>query len=379
MSASLSKAPDGEAVPAPVVPAFASGPGRFGFIDNAKAIGIVLVVLGHSRGLPEALGQLFFGFHVPLFFFLSGFLLKPDRLRLSGVSNARQVLRTLGLPYLFFFLLAWAYWLATRHVGAKALLNVGQAWSAPVYGFFTGIEYDLFVDPPLWFFPCLIATIVVYHAARKMLSAGQSACLFALIAVVLAIGWRETFPYRLPLGLDTMGIALFFYALGQYLRARDVLTPQAWKVLLAATLISLGLLLYMGALNGRVDLANMRFGVIPVLYLPAALAGIAATLSICQWLPRSRLADWLSENTLTIFPAHFLFLSLVRGAATSLHLIPGEYQYGLGWSILSSVLAIALCVPLVFFLRLLPASLAIVRQRRPLVLMHVRYRQPDVS
>jgi acyltransferase len=337
--------------------------GRYGFIDNAKAIGIVLVVLGHSRGMPSGLTNLIFGFHVPLFFFISGFLLKPEKLEEGAGSSARKILRALGLPYLLFFVLAWGYWLATRHIGGKALLSAGHAWYEPLAGLFSGLESDLYVDPPLWFFPCLILTAVAYQAARKFMRLGLSTGLFVGLAFLLSVLWPVWSPSaRLPLGLDNMWLALAFYGLGQYLRVKNRLFPTRKGVPIGIFLVAFSLLVYAVALAGRVDMANMRFGDLPALYLPMALFGIAATLSISQCLPRSRLADWLSENTLIIFPAHFLFLSLVRGVATSLHLISADYHYAIGWSIASSALAIALCAPLIWCLRHSPMT--IVRKAR---------------
>jgi acyltransferase len=338
---------------------------RYGFIDNAKAIGIVLVVLGHSRGLPEALSHLIFGFHVPLFFFISGFLIKPGKLEERVGSNAKKILRTLGLPYLLFFVLAWLYWLATRNIGGKALLSAGRAWYGPLAGLFSGLESDLYIDPPLWFFPCLIMTAIVYQVSRKFLGLKFSTVLFVALAFMLAVIWPlSSQSTRLPLGLDNMWIALAFYALGQYLRVENAFatTHRSKGALAVIFLVAFSLLAYSVTLTGRVDLANMQFGMLPILYLPTALFGIVATLSISQFLPRSRVADWLSENTLTIFPAHFLFLSLVRGIATSLHLIPNDYNYAIGWSIVSSALAIALCIPLVWCLQRSPV--AIVRKAR---------------
>lgn len=337
--------------------------GRYDFVDNAKAIGIVLVVLGHSRGLPESVTNLIFGFHVPLFFLLSGFLIKREKLEESIGSNVRRILRTLGLPYLVFFAMAWLYWLATRHIGGKALQSAGKAWFDPLTGLFSGLEQDLYVDPPLWFFPCLMAAAIVYHASRKFLDVKWSTGVFVALAFLLAVLWRgDAVSWRLPLGLDAMWAALAFFALGQCLRMQLGILPRDGHALLASFALGMALLAGAVALSGRVDLANMRFGAMPMLYLPMALFGIAATLSISQYLPRSRLANWLSENTLTIFPAHFLFLSLVRGAAVFLHLIPANYIYGTAWSLLSSALAIALCAPLVWCLRRSP--IAIVRKAR---------------
>lgn len=326
---------------------------RYDFVDNAKAIGIVLVVLGHSRGLPDDLLRLIFSFHVPLFFFISGFLVKSNKLEATICNNTKKVLQTLGLPYLLFFLFAFLYWLATRNMGAKALLYSGKTWYGPIIGLFTGLESDLYIDPPLWFFPCLILTAIAYQAARKLLTLTASTCLFAVLAFCLSVLWKYS-PYRLPLGLDSMWIALSFYAVGQYVREKNFFNDMRPGYLVLMLFIATALLVYTALLNGQVDLANMHFGMRPALYLPTALLGIVAIFSFSRLLPSSRISNWLSQNTLTIFPAHFIFLSLVRGVATSLHMIPSDYNYALGWSVVSSALAILLCAPLVYFLRRLP-------------------------
>lgn len=53
---------------------------RIAYLDVAKGIGILLVVLGHNYvriSLPD-LGKFIFSFHMPFFFLLSGMLFKPD-------------------------------------------------------------------------------------------------------------------------------------------------------------------------------------------------------------------------------------------------------------------------------------------------------------
>ena len=48
-------------------------------IDLCKAWGMILVVWGHSAGIPVVLSTLIYSFHMPLFFFISGYLLKTSR------------------------------------------------------------------------------------------------------------------------------------------------------------------------------------------------------------------------------------------------------------------------------------------------------------
>lgn len=47
---------------------------RIVWIDTLKALGIIAVVVGHV--VPGTLAKIIFSFHMPLFFFISGFLFK---------------------------------------------------------------------------------------------------------------------------------------------------------------------------------------------------------------------------------------------------------------------------------------------------------------
>ena len=59
--------------------------GRIDWIDSAKGIGIILMLLGHVSAMPKYFIILIFSFHMPLFFFLSGYLYKSQNLTLGGV------------------------------------------------------------------------------------------------------------------------------------------------------------------------------------------------------------------------------------------------------------------------------------------------------
>ena len=53
---------------------------RNNFISIAKAIGIILMVVGHS-GCPAIINSFLYIFHMPLFFILSGFFYKSKNLK----------------------------------------------------------------------------------------------------------------------------------------------------------------------------------------------------------------------------------------------------------------------------------------------------------
>ena len=329
---------------------------RFEFIDNAKAIGIVLVVLGHTSGIPSWTSDLIFSFHMPLFFFVSGYLLSERKLQERTLPYCRQVLRNLGIPYLLFFGLSYLYWLLTRNLGSKSLKFAGVSWYDPLIGLVSGLGDALYVNPALWFFPTLITTTVLYHLIRKRLPLGAATLLLVAVGLVVC-ALADQVAWRLPLGLDNGWIALPFFAIGLWLRdrttSRPALSPSAWGMLPVLALLPWWWLVQ---LNGHGDLNKMAFGHYPLLYLPTALLGILACLGLSAALPVTPARRWLAASTLVIFPTHALAFNLFSGIAKNLLHFPASIVRTLPWAVTVSVLAILLCIPAgIVLARLLPS------------------------
>ncbi|HSD39953.1 MAG TPA: acyltransferase family protein [Rhodocyclaceae bacterium] len=330
---------------------------RIATVDNAKAIGIVLVVLGHASGVPPLMAVLVYAFHMPLFFFISGYLLSEARVQEPLSQQLRRLARDLLLPYLLFFALSWAYWLITRDLGNRAAKFAGISWSAPLSGLVSGLGSDLIVNPALWFLPCLFTTLLLYAALRRWLSAGPAA-IAGLTSAVLAIQVMNTIDGRLPWGLDIAWVAMAFVAAGCWLRSQtwaQALNPLHWRwparalavVLLATVFVSLALHM------GRVDLNMTFFGPQPLLYVATAASGIALTTLLASQCPPNRLTTWLSRNTLVIFPSHVLVMNFASGfAQLAFHISPTDLQSPV-WMLVSSLLAIAAAAPIGMTLRYL--------------------------
>ena len=81
--------------------------GRKYWIDVLRALGIILVVLGHVSQEPNTV-IFIYAFHMPLFFLLSGFLFNRHRydLRTFIIRRSQKLL----LPYAFFYLLTLLWW-----------------------------------------------------------------------------------------------------------------------------------------------------------------------------------------------------------------------------------------------------------------------------
>lgn len=332
-------------------------PVRDGRIDAAKGVAIALVVLGHAKGIPAEFTVLAYSFHVPLFFLLSGWLSHRRKAQIAAQTFA-TLIRTLLVPYAFFFFVAYAYWLVTRHIGEKALRWGQASWWEPLGGLLTGIGPQLYVHPALWFLPALFMTALAYFLLGKRLQSW----IIAVLMLPLTMFWILTFPatgLRLPFALDILPVALFFYACGAAAASAVVLPTSALKGCALATVLLVPWLLLAWS-NGRVDINQLRFGASAWKFILAALLGTSVVLLASPLAARSAVLRWMGRNTLLILCAHILIFFVLSGVAAVLGLFPAGSKPGLAWALLVSVASIALCVPLrLLFARYAPWALGL--------------------
>lgn len=305
----------------------------------------MLVVVGHAAATPQAWATAIYAFHVPLFFWISGFLLALDR-RPPGTAQAigRRV-QALWWPYLAFFVLSWGYGLATAPLAGDGGDSLHAPWYRPLLALLRGRSEDLSVNVALWFFPCLIAVQVGYGLLRRVVSVGGAAVLcIAVATVVSAAPWRPD--PRWPWEIDTAVVAIGFFALGAVSPA-----PVAWlagrrrATLAALALGAAGLGWLAVQLNGRVDLQMLNFGRVGALYLPTALLGILLCLAATLRLPALRASRWVADRALLIFPSHLLVFNALSGAVMLLGL-PRELKLDAWFGALSVLLGLAAGGPL---------------------------------
>lgn len=313
-------------------------------IDAAKALAIVLVVLGHAKGIPQAFTILVYSFHVPLFFFVSGWVGEGHGSARAGWKAWKKLARTLLVPYVCFFALGYAYWLLTRNIGEKAARWGDRPWWEPLQGLVSGIGPELYVQPALWFLPALFVTTLAYLYLRRRVLPGWMA-LGAGVVSWLWIGWFPGLGLRLPFALDVLPVALFFFSAGALCSYAGWLLPRTPAGNLVG-LVVLGLpWLVLAWRNGRVDINQLEFGYSRIVFLVAALLGTAMTLCAAQLLARWRWVQWIGRNTLLVLCTHLLVFFVLSGVASLLGGF-GPGGPGPAWALFVSVVALLACVPM---------------------------------
>ncbi len=132
------------------------GGGRLEWIDVARGIGIIAVVVGHvwTRG---PLRDAVYSFHMPLFFLLSGLLARPQ----PPARFARRQFGAQMRPYAaFLFLLIVADQIIEPLKGNRPIFHRWPQDLLPVLlgGFWLRGPYTIF-----WFVPCLMAARILFN------------------------------------------------------------------------------------------------------------------------------------------------------------------------------------------------------------------------
>jgi len=308
-------------------------------IDAIRAVAIVLVMLGHARGIPDVFQRLVFSFHVPLFFLLSGWLAVAHGRAQGDLAFVSRLARSLLLPYLGFFLAAYAYWLATRNIGGKALRWGELPWWDPLQGALAGSGPGLYVQPALWFLPALFVTALAFRGLARRLPARW----IALGAIGLCCAWIAAIvplPARLPWSLDVLPVSLCFYALGAALAAHGRTLARVFPAWAALLLVAAWLPL--AWFNGRVDIDLLRFGSSAFAFVAAALLGTAVAIQVATRMQHWPALGWIGRNTLLLLGIHFPVFFVLSG----IRAIAGiESPPGPGWALLVTLVALVAAVP----------------------------------
>ena len=194
---------------------------RIEYIDIAKGIGILLVVMGHNDfGLVSPFFyKLIYSFHMPLFFFVSGMLFKSE---IPFFTLLRRRYQTVLQPYIVIILLIFFMTLSFTKV------NFDVAAARLLKAFYANGHYIDWVQ--LWFLPHLFALNLFafgfYKLVKTIRIPWSNWILLAIIQIVgvatIGIFWpftlsllgRDITLYGLPLSIDLILVSGFFFILG---------------------------------------------------------------------------------------------------------------------------------------------------------------------
>jgi len=304
---------------------------RYRWIDIAKGIGVFLVVLSHMPSVPWIVRGWIESFHMPLFFFISGYVF-TDKGE-SILEFAKRRLRTLIIPFLIYSIL---FLVTDILMGVKSLTLI----SSEIYKILIGIgTVDI-----LWFFVALYFAELLFFVIKRICK--KSSYLTVSSLMCFGIGWilAQFLPGEIPFKIPTTIIAISYYGVGYICKDMQLLIWN-WKKMVIFCVISIGSSMFGVIRYGFV--LNMYYGIYsnPILVLIASISGIIFLLLFCQsiesWLICRPLA-YIGKNTLYFYPLMGYLPGLVVKICENIGICQGELV-----KIISKVLALLGCVLIV--------------------------------
>ena len=320
------------------------------WVDIAKSIGIYLIVFGH---LPTSdfLVNFLWTFHVPLFFFISGFLNRPGS---PGAFLNRLTFR-LVIPYILIYLTTVLLVVAFRERFYVANVStVGEM----LFGIFWGTKtYKGFVNAVLWFLPALIIVELIFNLLIQ-----KSKWLYVPL-LITSIYIYQTGNYDLFLSIDLALLGLNYYIIGIYARKYNLIQffrEVSLRILVLVFIVLLALTLLF-AYYGNVWYTGSFYPI----SLIGGIVGIAMIVSLSVLIERitkqQSFVIFISTNTLFIFCFHMFSNSF------SVELMERiGFQESVTTSLIAALLSILMLLPFILITRrLLPQMLGVRRKSIP--------------
>lgn len=260
---------------------------RLAWIDVAKGVGILLVVMGHiadfalSPADRNFVWVVVFVFHMPLFFILSGYLFKLRPMREVLLSRAKSLL----LPYAVYLVLIFGFLqLRDLALGTQNLRGMLFAGAKAAYGGRLLVaHFGVF-----WFVPCLFLTQVAYNLLVGRMRSGRQLGIAVALSGVLGLLLGQALPgMKAPLAVNLVPVVLVFYAFGHFLRETALSTRQLGFLAAVIVIVSGGL--YYAGVPFELSMKSAVFAP-PLLILPLAAALAWIAIKFCQWLSSLPLA-----------------------------------------------------------------------------------------
>lgn len=308
--------------------------GYYEFIDLLKGFGIFLVVWGHTM-TPRSV--YIYSFHMPLFFFLSGFVHKnkPWAHFFWGKVNGLYV------PYVVFTIFSWVFYFL-RHLWYEryAVLN---AHLVKLSSLVTG-NANNGGNNPIWFLTCIFGVSLIFWLISNGIK--NSKLVWTVVIGLSLVGYGlSIFKMRLWFNTHIALTGIVFYAVGYTVKMRGwlaYLNQINWWTLVA--IIGAGEGLHLAAAYGNIHLSGIRWvnmagnvmGNYFLFYL-SAFGGILAFLAIGYRIGSLNILNLLGVNSLVILGMHKPLLLLLNSFWVT-HWDIQTSWYGLGASLMALII-----------------------------------------
>lgn len=285
---------------------------RLRYLDIARGVGLLLVIISHSCGLSSYL----INYYIPLFFVVSGYIYKEGR---GYGENVGHKAKRLLIPYFGYSAVLLAFYAAT----GRTLKETGESAFGILYSRYCLYDTTMYQDNvylftvangAMWYLTAFFAASLVYHLvidrclADKKFMAG---CVAVLVAVTMVLA---ELPVLLPWSLDLACVGALFMIVGTVL-GRAEFFEQKWNLPLLAGTAAVYLVL--STVNPGINMSIREYGTYGRWSVPFfILVGISGSM-LCIWFGKliqnniaGRVMAYIGQNTIILLAFHIFGLEV---------------------------------------------------------------------
>lgn len=281
---------------------------RISWIDMAKGYGILAVFTGHIvQG--TVVGDFVYSFHLPLFFFISGYLFNATlpfgKFMAHKLKSIILPYFVLGLPIVFFAAYYPLVFARNDPMWLPPADKLGEALVENLFGFVFQVRYAT-----LWYLAVLFfLNIVMYILTRVPYKPVHIIIVIAM--AVAGLGYYGNGGSWLPWNVDVVMTAIPFFYVGYFIRQYDIVTTRLiplkalyklglWAVFMA---INIGANIMTFSRSGSgLEMYQCSYGVPGWTYL-SAFAGICGVI-VFSTLFDLKPINYIGEHSMLFFLWH---------------------------------------------------------------------------
>jgi fucose 4-O-acetylase-like acetyltransferase len=295
--------------------------GRILWIDFAKVIGIWLVYLGHSK-IPPFAHQYIYAFHMPLFFFISGYLEKERNISKTLIHG----IKTLIIPYVLLYMLIYLTWLPSRIVFHREIFEgksgLIELFLNPMAGIINAFGLNkaewTIVFGASWFLITLFYIKIVHAVIKKILKGKSIIYLLCNVPVIMLLVMLKNNGTGTILHITNVLMAFPFFSFGYYIKEMKPFTDRLRKIEndnFLKTLLAIMIFLTIGFMswyNGYGAIDSINYGKNVFIYYVTAMLGIVLIIILSTYYKQNNeIIKILSNGTLFIMAFELPFMGIV--------------------------------------------------------------------
>lgn len=269
---------------------------RIEWIDIAKGIGIILVILGHLSQHGQTVRILIYSFHMPLFFFVSGYLYKEKNLKLQINHGIKKLIIPAYCFVVFDMLLS---------VVKAMITNTSIDYKDIIKGFL--ILGGTLKNSPIWF----LLVLFICNCLQSLVKNNK----YSQYIVLLVCLFASIPQYYCGFGMCwyiAFFACMFFYEVGYLFKGVKYDINRVRLILLFVGMIIVWIALTM--INGEVDIVWVTYGKSFLLLVVTSLLGINIVFVISKYIDKFKASYILKEfgkNSLYILLTHYYFTKYI--------------------------------------------------------------------